>query len=534
MRPKWNTVFLRVVYTLCFVALCIIDWMAGCMAGRVQFVSTNCTGIVIAIIILSGYRFKDFLKPVYAVWLGLSLILAPLAVYYGFQYYPYRGQWLSGVVNVCIYGFIAIRVITRQLVEKKKANIRWIVFFIWLAMMVLMVVSKNEAIWPLWFSIMFGSVYLTEYRREQEKFIYIGLVDGVIIAFFLIQGAALLFRPYDMVGYRGMYLNCNMNALFYVMVFCAFLCKYIYLTIENKKVVWKVLTLLFAGSMFGFVVLTGSRTAFFTLIITLIPFLICLVCVTKRKIGSIVGHLAVLLAVGIISIPISYTAVRYVPTIHLHPIFFMNEYNSSERVHSGEDRNSDKYISFDFMIRVNIGKRFSDILPKPVSDALDYIVPPLDVYAAETNDDSAIVEPLIPDGGDVSGLSVRYQIHKWYFTHLNVFGHRNSEHGVQLTSYYYAPHAHNWWLQMAFNFGIPVGVILIAGVVLYVKTYFSLLIYGDCFYACILGLFITIFLTFGFFEADYFLGQFPFTLFFMLFVVVIKCRPEKLSTETMC
>ena len=69
------------------------------------------------------------------------------------------------------------------------------------------------------------------------------------------------------------------------------------------------------------------------------------------------------------------------------------------------------------------------------------------------------------------------------------------------------------------------GILLLAGVVLYVKTYFSLLIKGEGFYACILGLFITAFLTFGFFEVDYFLGQLPFTLFFLLFGMVVR-RPK--------
>lgn len=520
---------LRITYTICFLALCVIDWMAGSMEGRIQFVSTNCTGIIIAIIILSGYRFKEFFKPVYAIWTGLSLILAPLAIYFGLQYYPYKGQWISGVVNACIYGFIVIRVITKQLIEKKKSNIRWIVFFIWLAVMALMIVSKNEAIWPLWFGTMFGSFYLTDYDKEQEELICHGLIDGVILGFFVIQGAALLFRPYDVTRYRGMYLNPNINSILYVMAFCAFLCKYYYLVKEGKRLVWRVFSLLFAGAMFGFSVLTGSRSAIITLFVLLVPFLICIVSIGKRKVGSFAGHLAWILVVGVLSIPITYYAVRYIPTIHLHPIFFMDEYNKSFHVHSGEPRDSEKYVTFDEMIRSNIGERFSNILPKPISDTLEIIMPGMVAYAADGTD--ATSEPLISVEGDSSGFNIRYQIHKYYFKKLNVFGHSNEEHGVQLTETYFAPHAHNWWLQMTFNFGIPVGIILLAGVVLYVKTFFSLLIKGEGFYACVLGLFITAFLTFGFFEVDYFLGQLPFTLFFLLFRMVVRRRTEKEKSE---
>ena len=498
------------------------------MAGRIQFVSTNCTGILVAVIILSGYKIKDFLKPVYAIWTGLIFVVVPLAVRFLMPYYPYKGQFISGMVNVCIYGYIVIRVLIKQICERK-SNVHFIVFFIWIAMLALMLVSRNEAIWPMWFGAMFGSFYLTEYDKDKKILIYKGLVDGIILGFFVIQGAALLFRPYDMVRYQGMYFNCNINALFYVTSFCALLCKLFILIKEGKPIILHVFTFLLAGSMFGFTILTGSRAALIALMAVFIPFLICAVKYSLKKVRAISFYIASLIVIATISIPVTYLAVRYVPTIHLHPVFFMDEYNNPGKIHSGDPRDSEKYVTFDYMVNYCISGRLYDILPKKMSEALESKFLVMQVYAADV--EGSDKEYLIEEGGDLSGFNVRYQIHKWYFSKLNLFGHSNDEHGVPLVMGYTAPHAHNWWLQLTFNFGIPVGILLICGVVLYVKAFFSLLKSGNDFYACVLGCFITAFLVFGFFEVDYFLGQLPFTLFFLLFALVVQRDDETVKNK---
>ena len=90
-------------------------------------------------------------------------------------------------------------------------------------MLFFMLFSVNENIWPAWFAIVFGIFYLTDFDKQSIDNIYISIVDGIIIGFFAIQGMALLFRPYDMVRYVGLYINPNINALFYLVSYTAFL-----------------------------------------------------------------------------------------------------------------------------------------------------------------------------------------------------------------------------------------------------------------------------------------------------------------------
>ena len=96
----------RVLYTLCFFGLCIIDWVKGSLDGRTQMTATNMTGIVVAIIILSTYKFIDFKKKIFAIWGGICVLLIPFFAHIVLDVYPYKGQAVSALLNVVLYGFI--------------------------------------------------------------------------------------------------------------------------------------------------------------------------------------------------------------------------------------------------------------------------------------------------------------------------------------------------------------------------------------------------------------------------------------------
>ena len=513
----------RIVYSLCFFFLCIINWGASTLDGRIQFVMTNSTGLVMAVIILSGYRIKDFIKPVYAIWTGVITIGMPFVIFWGLRNYPYKGQWISGSVNVCIYGYIVIAILCKNIVEKKYSGVKWPVFICWLVMIIYMVLSRNEAIWPLWFGGMFGSYYLTDYTVEKESLILESLICGIIAGFVVIQGGALLFRPYDSVRYLGLFLNPNINASMYVLTYAAFLGAWYILKKKDTHISLRMIAALLSGSMWGFVLLTGCRSGFVALFLITVPFCICMVRhKSYRRFVSVLKYPLIVFGMAVLSFPLVYGAARYVPTIHLHPIFFGDEYNDWNKIHSDEPWSSEKYITIEELIDNNIGQKMKDLIKVDALDIWNSMPQVIVAYAA--NEDVPEQEYIITSGEDLTGFNVRYQIYKWYFCQLNVFGHKNSEHGAPIVDWYSAPHSHNWWLQMTFNFGIPVGILLIAGVVMYIITFFDLLRKGEDVSACIMGCFVVAFIAFGMFEANYSLGQLPFTMFFFMFREVVRKR----------
>ncbi|MBR1860438.1 MAG: hypothetical protein IJ796_01045 [Lachnospiraceae bacterium] len=542
---------LRIIYTICFIALCAIDQFSGSLTGRVQFVTTNLTGVVMAVIILSAYDIKSFKKPVYAIWAGICLVGAPIAVVTGLKVYPYKGQWISGVLNVCIYGFIAIRVllemVSRRRAEKAgglSSGVRWSVFILWSGMLILMLASRNESIWPLWFLFMFGSFYLTDYGPERLKKLYLGAIDGVIISFFIIQGLALLFRPYDEARYLGMYLNPNINALFYTMSYCALLCKWFILKKENKILILRILCGLFGAAMYGFGVLTGCKSALLAMIAVTVVFLICILRYEKKKIIAFFRISVFIAVVAVVSVPITYGAVRYMPTIHLHPIYFEGEY-ADWKVLPGEPRDSEKYISFDEMVSTNLGRIF--LFWKPVGESAGSLIPGSEVIAAQetTLDTESYTDSgkgqlgeaeqpgyLYKGEGIPDSFTIRKLIYGYYIPKLNLLGHSNSDDGVDILEFYRAPHAHNFLIQFAFSFGIPAALFTIAMVLTCAVHFFKLLKRNRDEFACIMGTFVTAFVVFGMLEYDWRLGQFSFFAFFFFFKTAVNREGQELTQKT--
>ena len=96
------------IYTICFVLFCLIDQLIGSAAGRIQQTAANCSGIVIAVIILTGYHWKDFVRLPYLLWTICSVIGGRIAIIWGHQNYEYHGKWDTAVINVILYGYLVI------------------------------------------------------------------------------------------------------------------------------------------------------------------------------------------------------------------------------------------------------------------------------------------------------------------------------------------------------------------------------------------------------------------------------------------
>ncbi len=510
----------RVLYTLCFFVLCLIDWMKVSLNGRTQMIATNMTGLVIALIILSALKLKGFYKPVYAVWLLLCVLVIPIGIHFTLSVYPYKGQVITAALNIIIYGLILIRIVTDLITTRSCDGLRVPVFAIWIVMLLLMFFSINENIWPIWYAVMFGSFYLTEFDKDTERNILLSIPDGIILGFIIIQGMALLFRPYDVVRYSGLYVNPNFNALFYLMSYSAFLCKWFLLKLEGKNHIVKMVLYLSATSMYGFCIFTGSKTVILAMLVVTVIFLLPFLKQCKNKALSFLKFWLILGLTGLISVPITYCAIRYMPTIHLHPLYFEGEYNI-DKVQPGEQRDSVKYITFEQAMEDNVGRVFY-ILPK-LEEYIDSFFT-IKIYAAEPE---AFQEPeyIIPNEEVYDGIDpirLRQEIYRYYIERLNLIGHTNDYEEAPICFYYSAPHAHNVFIQMAFLYGIPAGVLFVLMVLIFVPRSISLIKAGEVYRACLISCFIIAFVTFGFFEIDWMCGQLSFTMLFLLFRDVVR------------
>lgn len=547
------------IYTTCFVLFCLIDQLVGSAAGKVQQTAVNCGGLLIGAIILTAYHWRDFIRLPYLIW----LIVWMLGGGYVLRNYDSSAKWVIAVLNAGIYGCLLIRILIKIYAEKKAPRMNWPFFGIWVAMMLGMVFSRNESVWPVWFLAMFACFYLTEYSREEQNALFNGMLNGIIIGFCILQGFATMYRAFDELRYTGMYTNCNMYALFCLMTHAAILGKWYQFKKRGSSLAWRVLAGAGSGILPAYCFLSIGRTAMIVMCINTVLLVVLLFFQEKQKrILKAAGRLTAVALTAIAAFPAVFYSVRVIPAEFYSAMILAGD--SGNKIQGMVPLEDDRYIEMDEFLEAALGRLFWFFQPKeeargeasaPVSWVSRLLAPSLKVHAAEAGPEAEpeIAEkkpwgsgldendPVLTDPNDAGNpIMVRWAIYRTYLKRLNLWGHRNGEHGCWITERgYYAIHAHNFLLQIMFSFGIVTGLLflLVAAATLL-----------HCLKRCldksgkdgifVVGVFmITSFVGFGTLEIDWRLGQLSFTaLFVVQYLLLHQCgtnsRKAQESIET--
>ena len=527
------------VYTICFVLLCLIDQIMGSAMGRVQFVAANCTGLIIAVIIFTGYRWKDFIRLPYAVWTVFCVFGGSLAIHWGRENYDYFGRWITALLNIAIYGYLVLRVFMRVFEEKKMPRMNWRYFTLWVVMMLCMVFSRNEAVWPLWFLVMFGCFYLTEYTKEELNALFNGMLNGIIIGFCILQGFATMFRAFDEVRYASMYTNGNMYALFCLIVQAAIFAKWYQFKRNGAAWEWRLLAIVGSGILMAYCFLSICRTAMIAMMVNLL----LLVAVfffqkEKKRVLKAVGRLAAVLLAAVVSFPAVFYSVRNIPAQFYSAMILAGD--SGYKIQGVVPFWDERYIEMDEFLEAALGRLFWFFQPsgeeeKSDTDFSDVIgeilLPSMTVYAVEevpedvaddkrkpwgsglTRDDPVLTEP-----EDIKDdIKVRWAIYKTYLVQLNLWGHEGGQ-GVWVSERYLAPHPHNFLLEAMYSYGIVAGILFLGAI---------LFTFLHCMNRCvrepremwcfIVGVFmISSYVCFGTLEIDWRVGQLSYIMIFVV------------------
>lgn len=443
----------RILYTICFFLFCVIDQRTKTGSGLDGIIETfrDMAGVLMAVIIMSHYKWEEFVayKIPYAVWTGIGLAAGVLFVVLGQPLAYFMNERVMVSLDVLLFGYVVIHTFISVVLEKKYPKLNKGMFGLWTVMMLLMIFSRSDYIWPFCYFIMFGCFYLTDFTEEEQENLYQGIMNGVIFAFFAFQAFCCVFRPYDQVRYTGIYNNCNLNGLFYLVVLAAVFGKILYVTKENKHKFWRVYYWLGAGVVYSFIFMTIGRTVWLVSFIFGLLFLGFYQGVKQKK-HYIRNGLLLVLCICMM-FPVTFGMTRYLPPVFHHPVWFWGEW-SEVRVHSWDPVNSWKYVNIRYFIEVAIGRT------REITDQLFGQSPlVLKAFAAETTKTQ-----LLRDDQFADQFLIRKTIYSQYLNRLNLFGHTQDDQGFQLFSNYWIGHAHNIYLQYATDFGIFMCVCFIA------------------------------------------------------------------------
>lgn len=461
------------VVALCVMAVCIGTQQiqtAAWNSGRIEFFRDSMC-VLLAIIMMTHYKWKDFLeyRVIYVIWsvLGISLcaILVPIAVAKRFDYL--KADTIVIALGIFLMGYCLIHTVISLFIKKERQKLYKPLFVIWTVMMLLMIFSRSDYLWPECYFVIFLCFYLTDRTPVQRTNVAKGLINGMILGFVSIQAHALLCRPYDRARYIGNFCNPNNNSLFLCMCLAAILAKILFLTKEDRKFIVKAFYFLLAGACYSFICMTASRSGYLAAFVLTIFFLSAYCKIREKRVFIRAGLL--LVTIFLVMFPLTYLAVRYIPTIHPHVNFYYQEGYSEDWVHSWDARDSEKFISFEELLQSIFG-RFAitgDANKGMISGVADrraqgnliivserYIPHSVLLDAAE-----AAKTPLLQNEDAENAFKIRYTIYKWYMEHLSMRGMPYEEQGFQLLENYWIQHAHNIYLDYGINFGIPVMVL---------------------------------------------------------------------------
>lgn len=484
----------RIIVAFCLFAVCVgtqqiqtVKWDTGI----IEF-SRDSFGVLMALILFTHYKWSDFVKyklP-YLIWTGLGLTAGTAVTCYAVskRFSFLFADTIIIALGIFLMGYCVIHTIISFFIEKKRPRLYMPLFIIWTVMMILMIFSRSEYLWPECYFVLFLCYYLTDRTQEQRRNVTLGIIDGIILGFIVIQAHSLLFRPYDIVRYMGNFCNPNNNAVFLCFSLAAIFSKILFLKKEKAKKLIIIFYFLLAEACYGFIFMTISRSGYLTTLLITVVFLILYCRTVSKKVFFRMGIL--LTSLFIVIMPLTYLAVRYIPTIHPHVLFYYQEGYSETRVHSWDPRNSEKFISFEEMIQAALGRfketgtnynqffglRKSDpeiLVTRSVSASP---ILPREVLMRSAAILSAQHTPIL-NGEEVgNAFLVRYTIYKWYINHLSLRGMPYDEQGFQLTEGYWVQSAHDIYLDYGINFGIPVMILF----TVFIWYGIGRLIYNSC------------------------------------------------------
>ena len=526
----------KIWYMLCFVCLGIIDQRRGSAIGEIQMLFSNLTGIVIALLTVPSLKLRQFMGKKYLYWMPVCVLLTIAACAIGSQYWSYQGQWITAVLNVAVWSYLIIYIWDNRKTMGFSLKSCDLFHLCMLIMLLLMIVSVRGKILPLWYLVIFGGFYVIGIPSEKKSIFLDGMLNGIIVNFFVLQIIAFGFRPYDYIRYHGIYGGETQNGLFYMITFCAFLCKWK----ENKEKEKKILSAFFffmAAGFVSFILFTGSRAALLGVIMATVVIITYRDILIARKFNQWILHGLALVMCIVITFPAVYGCIRYLPTILHHPIWFQGEYESGRSVCSFDPWNSSKYVTLDEAMEKNIGRVLKamgidyDVIIQRLKEVIDVrkvsaaeLTNMENIDAADVNKEigSSPDNPYRVEGMDISDgvMGARIVIYVYYLQHLNFVGHTSSEGVFYLEDGTEIGHAHNMFLQMAYDYGIIVGIIFLS---IYIYGIICALRHmgGEQFVS---GVFLLAILCFGLLEMVIIPGQITVSLIGILLYFVKESR----------
>lgn len=361
-----------------------------------------------------------------------------------------------------LLGLIVLRTVI-GLVKKKLSRPRFWYAGLLLIFFAAIMIFRNGRWWTVALAVGFSLFYLTYGMWEHKERMLVNIARGIVFQFMWATGYCLLYRPY--VTYRNarythIFHTVTITAAYLTMVECAAIVLLLSKLAKQRKLkdCWK--ELIFFGVVSSYMLFTMSRTAFFAVGVTVLFALIIMSAGKGReKLQYFAKNLGMMILTVVLCLPVTFSLQRNVPILVSEPYLYEIEYSQycPDDVMRGRNLSSPNFMMVGRFIDVFANKIFG------ISEGV------FDFYGANaeyerTHGQLVASIDYIPEGAaqedsENDYTNGRLDIFRSYIEQLNMTGHE--EMGAVLENGEIATHAHNIYLQVAYDHGIPVGILFV-------------------------------------------------------------------------
>lgn len=366
----------------------------------------------------------------------------------------------------------------------------------------LIILYRNTRGWPIYLVCAFSLYYLNMAAWEKKAVLLRNICNGILFHFGAMTVYCLLHRPYmfyQYYRYPFIFHTVTISAVYLALVVCAALVKFLdaYRRRPRLAAVYKELAVLGVSAVY--LLFTLSRTGYLAIAV-MAAVIVPVMCLSGRgrdchstgggaapgadglaalpvkgRIRNMLRGIGMAAIAVIVCFPVVFTAQRILPSVAARPQLHEIEELPSEIVH-GRVMDSNYYITVQRFVQVfqmkvlgmpdekcvragniargNGEKYFRNALFEDREEIL--LASADDTAGSGAKDTGSAGES---DGEEYSYTNGRMEIFRLYYNNLNKVGHEDM--GIMEPDGHYNVHAHNIYLQVAYDHGIYVGAVFI-------------------------------------------------------------------------
>ncbi|MDE6750419.1 MAG: hypothetical protein K2K21_15380 [Lachnospiraceae bacterium] len=428
--------------------------------------------IYFGLAVIVTYKRKEIFNWVNLIYLVIAAIAGPL--YYHAQAVSVETEdemqilrltiWAAVVAGIVIINTIFI-LVRRQIGKISGYGIMVAFFF------ALLIIFRNTRGWTIYLTCIFSLYYLRISAWDKKDRLLGNICNGVLIHFLVMTVYCLMHRPYlffQHSRYPFIFHTVTVTAEYLSLVVCAAFVKLLqaYHREARLSYIWKELTIF--GISTVYLILTLTRTGYLAAIVMLIV-VVPFVYLSMRCKIKILSTVAMLSAVVIVCFPAVFTLQRIVPAVVAQPEKFEIEWIPDD-LKNGRNMDGGYYMTI---------RRFVQLFEMRVLGIPEgKCVKSTTTVKNDRNSDIMLVASLTLSGMEFSHeeedaqaetdmdsyANGRLEIFKMYIENLNMKGHDEMSI-IMPDGTEKGGHAHNTYIQTAYDHGIPIGIVFVIFIV---------------------------------------------------------------------